>query len=103
MHLLSHFGQVLKSFSGVRMVGPENLSDKCAIAALNFPGRDNAEVAARLDVEYGIMTRCGLHCAPAAHRTLGTFPHGVVRCSFGHKNTEAEVDELLSALRLILK
>jgi selenocysteine lyase/cysteine desulfurase len=81
-------------------VGPEN-QDKCAVAALDFPALDNALVAARLDEEYGIMTRCGLHCAPAAHKTLGTFPRGLVRCSLGHKNTEAEVDELLRALSRI--
>jgi len=49
------------------------------------------------------MTRCGLHCAPMAHKALETFPHGTVRCSFGYKNTEAEIDKLLDALRNITK
>jgi selenocysteine lyase/cysteine desulfurase len=47
------------------------------------------------------MARTGLHCAPAAHRTLGTFPAGTVRFSFGWSNTEAEVDTALQALRQI--
>jgi selenocysteine lyase/cysteine desulfurase len=101
MALLSRLTDGLQSIREVRIVGPKNLANKCAIAALDFPALDNAAVAARLDEEYGIATRCGLHCAPLAHKTLGTFPRGVVRCSFGHCNTEADVDELLAALHRI--
>lgn len=103
MALLAQLTDGIRAIPGVRVVGPENLTDKCAVAALDFPALDNATVAARLDEEYGIMTRCGLHCAPTAHKALGTFPHGVVRCSLGHKNTEAEVDALLIALSQITK
>ena len=101
MNLLSRLTEGLSDISGVNIVGPSMLSEKCAIAALDFPELDNAEVAARLDEEYGIMTRCGLHCAPVAHRALGTYPHGAVRCSPGYKNTVTEVDKLLVALRNI--
>jgi cysteine desulfurase family protein len=101
MTLLSRLLNGIKAIAGVRVVGPENPADKCAVAALDFPALDNAAVAARLDEEYGIMTRCGLHCAPVAHKALGTFPRGLVRCSPGPKNTEAEVDELLAALNQI--
>jgi len=103
MNLLDYLTKGLYDFPEVYIVGPKNLADKCAIAALDFPNMDNAAVAARLDEEYGIMTRCGLHCAPSAHKTLGTFPRGVVRCSIGHLNTEAEVDEMLYALSKITK
>lgn len=61
-----------------------------------------ARVADRLDREYGIMTRVGLHCAPWAHRTLGTYPAGTLRFSFGWWNTAAEVDGALAALEAIL-
>ena len=100
--LLARLTDGISDIPGVRMVGPGNLSDKCAVAALDFPNMDNAIVAAQLDEEFGIMTRCGLHCAPEAHKALGTFPSGVVRCSLGHRNTEAEIDVLLSALRTIV-
>ena len=103
MMLLKRLTDGIRDIPGVNIVGPENIEDKCAIAALDFPALDNAAVAARLDEEYGIMTRCGLHCAPSAHKALGTFPRGVVRCSPGHKNTEEEVDELLTALSTITK
>lgn len=103
MALLARLTEGVSAISGVRVIGPENPADKCAVAALDFPALDNAAAAARLDEEFGIMTRCGLHCAPEAHKALGTYPRGVVRCSFAHKNTEAEVDELLAALNKITK
>lgn len=103
MALLQRLTDGIRALPQVRLVGPENPADKCAVAALDFPALDNAAVAARLDEEYGIMTRCGLHCAPQAHQALGTFPRGAVRCSLGHQNTEAEVDRLLAALDEILQ
>ena len=50
----------------------------------------------------GIMTRCGLHCAPSAHKTLGTFPQGTVRFSIGYANTEGDIDRALSAIKEII-
>jgi selenocysteine lyase/cysteine desulfurase len=57
-----------------------------------------ATLAYRLDVEYGIMVRSGLHCAPLAHKTLGTFPEGTLRFSFGYFNTEHDALYGLEAL-----
>ena len=59
---------------------------------------DCADAAFRLDFEYGIETRVGLHCAPNAHKTLGTFPTGTIRFSFGNFNTEDDVDAAIKAL-----
>ncbi|MDR0861941.1 MAG: aminotransferase class V-fold PLP-dependent enzyme [Oscillospiraceae bacterium] len=101
--LLKRLTDGVNSISGVRIAGTDNLADKIAVAALDFAGMDNASVAARLDEEFGIMTRCGLHCAPNAHRTLGTYPRGAVRCSLGYFNTEAEIDLLAVALKQIVK
>ena len=98
MELLGRLTAGIKNIPGVRVMGPENARDKCAVAALDFPEHDSAVIASRLDEEYGIMTRCGLHCAPQAHKALGTFPRGLLRCSLGHQNTEAEVDMFLNAL-----
>ena len=61
-----------------------------------------AQVAFRLDSEYGIMTRVGLHCAPSAHKTLGTYPSGTIRFSFGPENTMEELDTAINGLRKIL-
>ena len=103
MELLKRLTDGLKTISGLRIVGPENPEDKCAVAALDFSYNDSAVITNRLDEEYSIMTRCGLHCAPEAHKALGTFPRGLLRCSLGHQNTEAEVDLFLSALRKIIE
>ncbi|MCL2367294.1 MAG: aminotransferase class V-fold PLP-dependent enzyme [Oscillospiraceae bacterium] len=100
--LMTRLHMGILELKGIRLLGPENVKDKCAIAALDFPDIDNAVVSARLDEQYSIMTRCGLHCAPNAHKALGTFPQGAVRVSVGHMNTEDEVDQLLSALAEII-
>ena len=76
--------------------------ERVAVVSLDFPKHDNARVAWLLDQNYGIMTRTGLHCAPQAHKTLGSFPRGSVRFSFGGTNTGEEVDAALSALEEIL-
>jgi selenocysteine lyase/cysteine desulfurase len=61
-------------------------------------GKSVADLAFLLDRRFGIMARGGLHCAPAAHRSLGTFPRGTLRLSPGFFNTEAEVQTVLAAL-----
>ena len=69
--------------------------------SLDFCGLDNAVAAYRLENKFGILTRCGLHCAPHAHKTLGTFPQGTVRLSVGYATSEAEIDFAVDAVRRI--
>ena len=85
-----------------RVVGKLTTQDRAAIVSLDFQKMDNAEVSFLLDNQYGVMTRCGLHCAPRAHKSLGTFPQGTVRFSFSHHNTPEEVDTCSEGLRKIL-
>ena len=59
---------------------------------------DMARAAFELDDTYGIMTRVGLHCAPSAHQTLGTYPAGTLRFSFGPENTSEEIETAIHAL-----
>lgn len=73
------------------------------VLSLNIHGMDSAEVAYRLDQDYGIAVRPGLHCAPLAHKTIGTLDTGVVRFSFSYFNTEEEVDLAVEALRRIAR
>ena len=73
------------------------------VLSLNIHGMDSAEVAYRLDQDYGIAVRPGLHCAPLAHKTIGTLDTGVVRFSFSYFNTEEEVDLAVDALRRIAR
>ena len=73
------------------------------VVSCDFATLDNAVVADRLSSDYEVLTRCGLHCAPNAHKTYGTFPQGTVRFSMSHANTEQEIDSALAALAEILK
>ena len=87
----------------LKLVGREDTECRTGVVSIQTTDRDMAEVACRLDEDYGIMTRVGLHCAPSAHKTLGTYPAGTIRFSFGWHNTEEEIDRALDALEHILK
>lgn len=84
MKFTEMFLEEFRERKDVRTVGLDSIEGRCPIVSLDFLQRDNAEISYRLDQEYGIMTRCGLHCAPMAHKTLGTFPKGTVRFAFGY-------------------
>lgn len=85
--LLEH----LRDVEGIRLAGPWETADRVGVVSVDFLAQDNAEAAYRLETEYGILTRCGLHCAPAAHKVLGTFPQGTVRLSLGWFSTAEEI------------
>ena len=93
--------QTIKEIPGVNVCGPQCLENRVGVISLDFVGQDNAEVAYQLETEYGILTRCGLHCAPSAHKTLDTFPRGTVRFSLGFASTEDDVDGALRAIAAI--
>lgn len=86
----------------ISIIGKENVDERTAVVSIQTPERDVSEVAYLLDKNYGIMTRVGLHCAPSAHKTLGTYPTGTIRFSFGYFNTEEEVLLAVKALEEIL-
>lgn len=86
----------------LRIVGREDENGRTGVVSIRTPGRDLSHTAALLDEKYGIMTRVGLHCAPYAHRTLGTFPEGTIRFSFGWWNRPEEIETALRALEEIL-
>ena len=85
----------------VRVAGPGDARRQVGVISVDFEGRDNAEAAFALERDFGILTRCGLHCAPNAHRVLRTFPGGTVRFSIGYSTTEAEIDAAVAAIRQV--
>lgn len=87
----------------IRLVGTRDMSKRGPVVSLDFIGEDNAEISFRLDSEYGISTRCGMHCAPNAHKTLGTYPQGTVRFAFGFANTTEDVDWAVRTIGEILQ
>lgn len=102
--LLRQFLAGLDALSGIRVLGTRDLSRKVGLVSVDFTVlRDNAEVADRLATEFGVLTRCGLHCAPNAHKTYDTFPQGTVRFSFNNTNTPEEIDYALRAIQTILE
>lgn len=102
LHLLERFTSGLNRLKGFRTIGAGDLSRRVGVVSCDFARLDNAVVADRLSSNYGVLTRCGLHCAPNAHKTYGTFPQGTVRFSMNHTNTEQEIDAALAALAEIL-
>ena len=89
----------LADIPGVRVQGPPDPGRRIAAVSLTLEGWEPVDLAAALDSSFGIAVRPGLHCAPLAHRTLGTHPRGTVRFSPGCFTTEGEVDAALAALR----
>jgi cysteine desulfurase family protein len=85
----------IEAFSGripERQLGP---------VSIRVRGAESEEISAILDQKFQIATRAGLHCAPGAHRHLGTFPGGTVRLSFGYFNTMQDVEQAAAALNEI--
>lgn len=82
----------------LRVVGKKDTEGRTGVVSVQTVRRELAQTAYELDVQYGIMTRVGLHCAPSAHQTLGTFPTGTIRFSFGWWNTGEEAAQALQAL-----
>ncbi|WP_308522337.1 aminotransferase class V-fold PLP-dependent enzyme [uncultured Veillonella sp.] len=101
--LTQAFLEGLQSIDGINIVGKQNIQDRTAVVSITIDSMDPASIAYELESTYHIMTRVGLHCAPRAHQTLGTYPEGTVRFSFGYANTLEDVEAALSALNTIVK
>ncbi len=85
------------------LYGSGDAERQIATVSFNVAGLQPSDVGLRLDEEFDIMCRVGLHCSPGAHRTIGTFPGGTVRWSLGYLNTVDEVDAALDALDKIAR
>lgn len=96
--LTKRFLDGLRGLPHLRLAGTWDPDARVGVISVDFLAMDNAEAADRLEREFGILTRCGLHCAPSAHKTLGTFPQGTVRFSLGYRTTPEDVDAALAAL-----
>ncbi len=102
MELTAYFFEKVKAFPDVRVAGKPDVDGRVAVVALDFTKWDNAIIAFELEQQYGIMTRVGLHCAPLAHKTLQTYPQGVVRFAFSASNTKEEIDICIDGMNKLL-
>ena len=105
-HEVSLCGRLIEGLSGIPGVvvyGVSDASMRASVVSFNVEGVDPGAVGDRLDSDFDIAARVGLHCAPDAHKAIGTFPRGAVRLSPGYFNTESEMDVAVEAVREIAK
>jgi cysteine desulfurase / selenocysteine lyase len=93
----------LGAIEGVTVYGTTDPARRTAAVSFRIAGIDNAEAARLFSDEFDIMCRAGLHCAPRAHRAIGTFAQGTIRLSIGPFNTAADIDAALSAVATIAR
>ena len=86
----------------LRIIGLRDCANRTGVVSIQTLTKELAQAAYELDADFGIQTRVGLHCAPSAHKTLGTYPTGTIRFSFGWANTPEHVERALYALNAIL-
>jgi cysteine desulfurase / selenocysteine lyase len=89
----------LSDIKEVKVYGVKNAEQSVPIVSFTIKDKTVSEVGFKLDEEFGILTRVGLHCAPAAHKTLGSFPEGTVRLSPNIFNTMEDIESTIEAVR----
>ena len=103
LKLTKTFLEGISSIKEVNIIGLKDIENRTPVVSLDFIDMDNGLICHDLNKNYGISTRSGLHCAPSAHRTLGTFPRGTVRFSFSHFTTLEEVHYAVNSLICAIK
>jgi cysteine desulfurase family protein len=93
----------LDEVPNIKIYGPKDANKRASVISINIGNMDSGEITFLLDSEYDIATRSGIHCAPLAHKTLGTLEQGAVRFSIGYFNTKEEIDKAITALKQIAK
>ena len=100
-HLCRLFLEITDSVRGLTVYGPRDLRRRAGVFSVAVEHLEAGDLADRLESDYGVLTRPGIHCAPLAHRTIGTMPGGTCRLSFGPFTSEAHVRHAAAALREI--
>lgn len=93
----------VSSIEGVRVYGDTDPATRVALVSFTIDGMSPSDISFSLDEGFNIMSRPGLHCAPSAHRTIGTFPCGTVRFSFGVFTTEEEIMTAIKAIETLAR
>lgn len=99
--LLAQLLEGMARIPGVTVYGLPDPSRRVSVVPFRVEGMDPGRVGLRLEREFGILVRSGLHCSPGSHHTLGTYPDGTVRVSPGPFTTKREISAFLSGLRRI--
>ncbi|MBA3036716.1 MAG: aminotransferase class V-fold PLP-dependent enzyme [Desulfobacterium sp.] len=101
VHITGLFLKGLQDIKGVRLYGDPDPQKRTSVVSFTIDGISPSEAAFELDERFSILSRPGLQCAPAAHRTIGTFPEGTIRFSFGPFTTEDEISIGLKAVETL--
>jgi len=101
MQLTRLFLDGITSIKGIKVYGVKDVNKKIPVVSFNIKDMTPSDISYMLDREFNIMSRPGLHCAPSAHRTIGSFPEGTVRFGFGMFNTEEEIKIAIEAIEKI--
>lgn len=91
----------LRDIEGISLYGPERAAERSPATSVTFAGLVPSEAGFLLEEGFGVLTRVGLHCAPAAHRTIGTYPQGTVRFAPGYFTTKEDIDAALEGCRYL--
>jgi len=102
-YLTGRLFEGLSKIPGLTLYSAKDRSKQAPVISFNIEGYEPAEVGIILDQAFDIKVRTGLHCSPAAHKTVGTYPLGTVRLSPGYFNTDEEVDLALQTLQKIAR
>ncbi len=102
MKLLKEIIDGLTSLPKIKVYGKKDVENRTAVTAFNLDGYSSNQLAFKMQNEYNIQLRGGLHCAPLLHKFLGTANQGMLRISPGYFNTEAEVNEFLNILESLI-
>lgn len=92
----------LSAIPGITFYGPGDVSKRTAVVSFTSDNKSVSEIGYRLDEEYGVLSRVGLHCAPALHRTIGTFPEGTVRLAPGPFTTKDDIASVVAAVKAVV-
>jgi cysteine desulfurase/selenocysteine lyase len=100
-NLTEQFFEGIQHIAGLRVYGPRHAAAQVAVVSLRLNDLAPAELSHHLFERGGLMTRSGLHCAPGAHRSLGSYPNGTTRFSFGYFNSPQDIERAITTLRAL--
>jgi len=103
MQLARKLADGIREIKGVVVYCPKDLANRLPVISFNVDGFESADVGTQLDVDYNVVTRTGLHCAPKVHEHFGTIKAGTVRFSIGPLNNDKDIDTAITAVRDIAK
>lgn len=101
--LTKHFIEQMREIEQVKVYGPEDFAKRAPVVSINIGDEDSSEIGYIMDEAFGVGIRPGLHCAPLAHQTIGSFEQGTVRFSFGLFTKKEELESAIVGIREIVK